>query len=160
MVIDSSDKRFAQVVELRGHIIDSLMLPRIMDELMGLGVEYEIQTLEVGQRKTDTSYALIEIIAPTAELLETAVGQARAHGAMSLDLRDADVSPAPKNGVFPDNFYSTTNLVTQVRVRGDWINARYPEMDCGIVLRDGLPECIAMSDTVEGEIRRRGRSRC
>ena len=77
----SANQRHSQVVELRGHIIDSLMLPRIMDELMGLGVEYEIQQLDVGQHKTDSSYARIEIWAPTADLLETAVTQARAHGA-------------------------------------------------------------------------------
>ena len=151
MVIDASDRRFAQIVELRGHIIDSLMLPRIMDELMGLGVEYEIQTLEVGQRKTDTSYARIEIIAQTAALLETAVAQARAHGAMSLDLRDAEYAEVLTDGVFPENFYSTTNLVTEIRVHGDWLKVRYPEMDCGVAFRDGSPESVAMSDTVVGD---------
>src|SRR5262245_51700163 len=147
----SSNQRHSRIVELRGHIIDSLMLPRIMDELMGLGVEYEIQRLDVGQHKTDASYARIEIVAPTADLLETAVNQARAHGAAPIEEVDARFAPAPADGVFPEQFYDTTNLETHVLLDGVWTAVRYPEMDCGVVLRPPGPECLAMSEVRAGE---------
>jgi lysine-ketoglutarate reductase/saccharopine dehydrogenase-like protein (TIGR00300 family) len=146
-----SSQRFSQVVELRGHIIDSLMLPRIMDELMGLGVEYEIQRLDVGQHKDDPSYARLEIVAPTAELLQTALGEVQAHGAVPLEVGDAEFEPSPADGVFPERFYSTTNLETHVRRGGQWVPVRYPEMDCGIALRADLPECVPMSEVRQGE---------
>ena len=38
------------------------------------------------------------------------------------------------DGVFPDGFYSTTNLETRVRLDGRWLNVGNPEMDCGLVL--------------------------
>jgi len=147
-----SGARHSQVVELRGHIIDSLMLPRIMDELMGLGVEYEIQQLDVGHHKDDPSYARMEIIAPTAELLATALLQAEAHGATPIEVADARFAPAPADGVFPEGFYSTTNLETQVRLDGNWVPVRFPEMDCGVALSGGAPECVAMSDVRRGEL--------
>ena len=146
-----SGTRFSQVVELRGHIIDSLMMPRIMDELMGLGVEYEIQQFDVGHHKDDPSYARMELIAPSAELLATAITQAQAHGATPLDTGDADFAPAPRDGVFPEGFYSTTNLETHARIDGSWVSIRYPEMDCGVVMRDTQPECVPMSEVAAGE---------
>jgi lysine-ketoglutarate reductase/saccharopine dehydrogenase-like protein (TIGR00300 family) len=146
-----SSPRYSQVVELRGHIIDSLMLPRIMDELMGLGVEYEIQRLDVGQHKDDPSYARLEIVAPTAELLQTALGQVQAHGATPLEVGEAEFEPAPDDGVFPERFYSTTNLETHVRLAGRWVPVRYPEMDCGVALRGDGPECVPLSEVRGGE---------
>lgn len=146
-----SQPRYSQVVELRGHIIDSLMLPRIMDELMGLGVEYEIQKFEVGQHKDDPSYARMELVAPNPELLATAVTQALAHGATPLEVVDSSFEPAPSDGVFPERFYSTTNLETHVRLNGHWVPVRYPEMDCGVALRDGVPECVPMTEVRAGE---------
>lgn len=147
-----SGTRYTQVIELRGHIIDSLMLPRIMDELMGLGVEYEIQQFVVGHHKDDPSYARMEIIAPTPELLTTAITQAEAHGATPLEVADAAFAPAPRDGVLPERFYSTTNLETHVRMDGVWVPVRYPEMDCGIVLRNGQPECAPMTEVHAGEL--------
>jgi lysine-ketoglutarate reductase/saccharopine dehydrogenase-like protein (TIGR00300 family) len=51
---------------------------------------------------------------------------------------DARFAPAPGDGVLPDGFFSTTNLPTFVRVKGEWLAPREPRMDGGLVLdRDG-----------------------
>src|SRR5687768_18027508 len=47
---------------------------------------------------------------------------------------DARFVPAPADGVLPENFFSTTNLPTYVRVGGEWRMPREPRMDAGIVL--------------------------
>lgn len=144
--------RHRQVVELRGHIIDSLMLPRIMEELMGLGVEYEIQQLDVGHRQSDTSYARLELSSPSDVLLATALREIQAFGASPVDVVDATFAPAPADGVFPEHFFATTNLETEVHLGGvGWTRVRYPEMDCGIVVREGVPQCEPMSDVHCGE---------
>ncbi|MGH7500304.1 MAG: hypothetical protein ACREL7_00965 [Longimicrobiales bacterium] len=64
---------------------------------------------------------------------------------------DARFVPAPANGVLPDDFFSTTNLPTYVRVRGIWTLPRHPRMDSGIVLRED-----ASLDVVEGRYIRAG----
>jgi lysine-ketoglutarate reductase/saccharopine dehydrogenase-like protein (TIGR00300 family) len=51
---------------------------------------------------------------------------------------DAKFAAAPADGVLPDGFFSTTNLPTFVRVKGQWLAPREPRMDSGLVLgRDG-----------------------
>lgn len=44
--------------------------------------------------------------------------------------------PAPADGVLPENFFSTTNLPTYVKVGGEWKLPRYPRMDSGITLME------------------------
>jgi lysine-ketoglutarate reductase/saccharopine dehydrogenase-like protein (TIGR00300 family) len=52
---------------------------------------------------------------------------------------DAKFVPAPADGVLPENFFSTTNLPTYVRIRGAWQMPREPRMDSALVLdADGL----------------------
>ena len=58
------------------------------------------------------------------------------------------------DGVFPERFYSTTNLTTFVRVGGEWIRVGHPEMDCGIRVdpEEVTAETVAMSDVRAGDL--------
>lgn len=56
---------------------------------------------------------------------------------------DARFSPAPADGVLPDDFFSTTNLPTYVRVDGTWRRPRWPRMD-GVIVRDGSGDLVVM----------------
>src|SRR3954463_8611102 len=49
---------------------------------------------------------------------------------------DAKFVAAPADGVLPENFFSTTNLPTYVRVKGAWRMPREPRMDSALVLDD------------------------
>ena len=52
---------------------------------------------------------------------------------------DATFVPAPADGVLPDDFFSTTNLPTYVKVGGAWRLPLEPRMDSAIVLcSDGV----------------------
>ena len=64
---------------------------------------------------------MVEIRADDPELLERIVMRVQVHGANAVDPGDAVTRPAPADGVFPDDFYSTTNLDTFVRLDGEWI---------------------------------------
>ncbi len=52
------------------------------------------------------------------------------------EARDARFVPAPADGVLPQDFFSTTNLPTYVKVGGAWRMPREPRMDATIVLDD------------------------
>ena len=52
---------FVEEVEIQGHIIDSLLLPKILDEILTQGGTYEIKEIRVGQRQSDPSCARIEV---------------------------------------------------------------------------------------------------
>ena len=78
-----ADQRFTEVIELRGHIIDSMILPTIMDEVMDRGGDFAVQQIDVGRHKDDPSYARIQITAPTPELLALLLDRAQRLGATS-----------------------------------------------------------------------------
>lgn len=144
--------RHSQIVELRGHIIDSLILPRILDGLLDLSVEFTIQRLTVGRGPTDPSYARIEITAETRELLDTALKEVQRLGASPLRVDQVKLERAPKDGVFPEGFYSTTNMRTMVKLDGDWVEVAYPEMDCGIVVEERTARCVPVSEVKKGDL--------
>jgi len=144
-------------IRIEGHLIDSLMVPQIMDDVMDLEGEFEILSFDVGRTKTDISHAVFRIYGRDRTHLEEILTAVQEHGAVAVAAEDAVLAPAPADGVFPDEFYSTTNLETFVRLDGDWVRVELPEMDCGVrVRRDdgGMPraETVPLSDVAAGEL--------
>lgn len=149
---------FAETVELTGHIIDSLLLPKILDELIEGGAQYEIVHFQIGRTHQDSSVARIEFWTPDEESLEHVLGRLLPLGAVPVDAGDAALEAADRDGAFPYNFYSTTNLPTEVRVKGRWVPVENPEMDCGVVVEDGRARTIPVSDVRKGQMMVTGRS--
>jgi lysine-ketoglutarate reductase/saccharopine dehydrogenase-like protein (TIGR00300 family) len=133
-------------VEVRGHIVDSLLLPKILDRILQMGGSFEIRECKIGVRRSDPSYARIAIQAGDHETLGAILGDLVEHGASAVHPEDARVVPADIAGAFPEEFYSTTNQPTQVRMKGRWVDVEDQEMDCGIVVdrEAGRLRCIAM----------------
>jgi lysine-ketoglutarate reductase/saccharopine dehydrogenase-like protein (TIGR00300 family) len=139
-------------IEVRGHIVDSLLLPKILDRILLMGATFEIRECKIGVRRSDPSYARIEIRAGSPETLDSILGDLVDHGASPVLPEDATLLPADVAGAFPEGFYSTTNQPTQVRIQKRWIDVADQEMDCGIVVdRDaGKARCIPMCHVVLG----------
>jgi lysine-ketoglutarate reductase/saccharopine dehydrogenase-like protein (TIGR00300 family) len=140
-------------VEIRGHLIDSLMMPKIMDGIMDLDGEFEVLSFEVGHMKDDPSHAVMRIFGRDAAHLEELLTAITEFGVVAVRPQDAVLEAADMDGVFPQGFYSTTNLETLVRVRGEWARVENPEMDCGIRvdLGAGTARTVAMDDVRAGE---------
>jgi lysine-ketoglutarate reductase/saccharopine dehydrogenase-like protein (TIGR00300 family) len=140
----------SEIVTMTGHILDTGILPAVLDELGELEVEYEIVELKVGKTRESESLCRMEITSDTDEQLLVIIDRLRAHGANAETVEDATLEDADIAGSFPPGFYSTTNLETEVRVDGKWIRVERPEMDCGIVLDEKGARTIAMSDVSTG----------
>ncbi len=126
-----------ETVEIEGHIIDSLILAKVMDLVLAAGADYEVQSVEIGKTNRDVSRARIQISAPSDEVLVPLLSQLQAQGANRVVQGDAELVAADMDGVLPAGFYATTNLPTWVRVDGRWVSVVNPEMDCAIVVRPG-----------------------
>lgn len=142
----------SEIVELKGHIVDSLALPRVLDAILALDGQFEIEEIEIGKTRADQSVARIRVEAATREELDNVLAFIEQEGANRLDQVDARMEPAPKDGVFPTGFYCTTNLPTSVRVAGKWVTVEPIEMDCGIVIIDGRARTTAMNHVKCGEM--------
>jgi lysine-ketoglutarate reductase/saccharopine dehydrogenase-like protein (TIGR00300 family) len=143
---------FVEDVEVQGHIIDSLLLPKILDEILTQGGSYVIKDIRIGQRQTDLSHARIQVRAPSAEALRTILDSIHDHGAAPATVRDCTAVAADMDGAFPEGFYSTTSFRTQVRLGGEWIEVEDQEMDCGILVDEEgtAARCIPMTDVRKG----------
>src|SRR5882762_9084022 len=107
----------SETIELRGHIIDSLILPKVLDQILKRGADFKIAEIKIGQGRVDQSYARIEVSAQTNEALDELILRLRQHGAEVIERADAQLATAPADGVFPRDFYVTTNQQTFVRFK-------------------------------------------
>src|SRR5260370_17566887 len=119
----------SEVVELSGHIIDSWSLPRAWDIIMDRGGNFTVEEMRVGAHKTETSYARLKVEAPNSKTLDLIISELQQLGAVLLHGNDAQTGTVEQNGVLPAKFYSTTNLPTQVRLNGQWVNVENIKMD-------------------------------
>src|SRR5438552_749534 len=136
----------SEKVELHGHVLDSGALARTLDDILELGGDYVMERFEVGKRHEDESAVRLHITADNEELLQRILTRVQSHGANQVDPGDAVVREVDRDGVFPDDFYSTTNLATEVRLGGRWIEVQNPEMDCGLLVTDDGVRTIPVSD--------------
>lgn len=144
---------FSEPVELSGHIIDSLLLPKVLDTITAAGGQFTIESIVVGQGRSDPSRALINIRADRDEQLQAILAQVADHGAVAVNAVDCQTSPADLAGAFPEGFYSTTNQRTEIRLAGEWREILDQEMDCGLVVDAGskTARCVAMTDIQVGD---------
>ena len=143
----------SEKVELSGHVLDSGMLSRTLDDILELGGDYLIERFDVGKRPEDDSYARITVTAPDEVTLQSITQRLQTHGVNLVDPGEAVIKPVEQDGVFPIDFYSSTNLDTEVRVGERWIRVGNPEMDCGLVVDEaaGTVRTVPVSDVRAGE---------
>ena len=145
----------SEKVEVRGHLLDSGVLGRCLDDVLNLGGDYVIERFEVGRSHEDESYARLQVMAPNDLELASILMRLNFHGVNLATPGEPTMREAERDGVFPDDFYSTTNLDTQVRLNGSWVDVQQPEMDCGLVVTgvgdDVRVRTIPVSDVKKGD---------
>jgi lysine-ketoglutarate reductase/saccharopine dehydrogenase-like protein (TIGR00300 family) len=145
----------SEPVELRGHLIDQGILSRVLNDITEYGGDYVVERFELGHGTTDKSYARIAVSAEDRATLSRLVMRLQTHGANLVDPGEARLVEVDRDGVFPLDFYSTTNLATSVRTGGEWVDVEQPEMDCGLVVwHDGRRtrvRTVPVSDVKAGD---------
>jgi len=125
---------FSEQIELRGHFIDSLLLPKVLDEILTCGGSFTIREIRIGKQRNDPSYACIDVFGSSPEVVDDLVKRLRQHGAEVVEQKAVQLEPAPADGVFPPGFYVTTNQQTFVHHGGKWIEVQPVTMDCAIAV--------------------------
>src|ERR1700736_3102204 len=81
-------------IEVRGHIVDSLLLPKILDRILLMGGSFEIRECKISVHRTHPSYARLAVSAPSHETLGQILGDLVEHGASPVHLQDVTIVPA------------------------------------------------------------------
>src|SRR5688500_13023497 len=133
-----------EVVELEGHIVDSLLLAKVLDLIVEAGADYRIEEFQLGKTNIDPSHTTIEISAHDDAALDSLLAQLQCHWVNCTTLVYATLMACDLDGVLPAGLYSTTTLATDVRVESRWRAVENPEMDCGIVVTGTAVRTVAM----------------
>ena len=138
-------------IAAEGHLIDSGLLSAIFDKIIEFKGSYEILNFDIGRTNDDPSRIEMRIMVPEAAALDDLLQQLTGFGCHPVGERDALVKPAEKDRCVPDDFYSTTNHRTHVRIGGRWIEVEHQRMDAVIVVSGKRAACRKLRDVRAGE---------
>jgi lysine-ketoglutarate reductase/saccharopine dehydrogenase-like protein (TIGR00300 family) len=141
----------SEVIEAHGHLIDSGHLSAIFDKVIEQNAAYEVLRFDIGRTNDDASRIEMRLTAESSEALAELLKQLTTLGCQMLQERDAVLTPAEKDRCVRDDFYSTTNHRTQVRVGGQWVEVQYQRMDAVIVVDGGKASCRKLRDVRTGD---------
>src|SRR5688572_26645864 len=141
----------SDTIEAEGHLIDSGLLSAIFDKIIEFKAAYEIVDFDIGKTNDDASRIKMRITAADSTLLDELLQQLTTFGCHPVKERNAILKPAEKDRCVPDDFYSTTNNRTHIRVGGKWVEVEQQRMDAVIVVSDGRAACRKLRDVRAGE---------
>ncbi len=124
--------KFEKEIEVKGHLIDSMILTRIFDKIMDLKGDFEVLEFRIGKEKKAPSYARLLIKGKSKEHLEQLSEEVYREGAVSVAVENVVLEKAQRDMVMPDNFYSSTNNPTFI-YKDKWVKVENMMMDKCIV---------------------------
>ncbi|MHB2018161.1 MAG: ornithine cyclodeaminase, nickel-pincer nucleotide-dependent [Candidatus Xenobia bacterium] len=144
--------QFEEIVEVKGHLIDSGVMSKVLDTVIRHGANYEIQQFDVGRTTQDSSLARVRVSAGDHQTLAQTLDNLHEMGCELINGADARLVPAEKNACVPDDFYSTSNHKTYIRRKGEWVPVADQRMDACVVLDGETPRCRKLRDIKQGDM--------
>ena len=146
-----SHEGLAEVVEAEGHLIDSQLLNVIFDTVIKGNTSFEVLRFTIGRTNEEPSFISMRITAPDRPALQRVLEELVTLGCRVATSHDALLVRAEQDGCAPNDFYSTTNQRTLVRVGGDWVEVERQRMDSIVVVEDGHAMCRKLRDVRAGD---------
>lgn len=147
----------SRVMTMEGHLLDTGAMARAYNIISEAGASFETHEFRVGQRREHKSFVRMTVSAPDEAVLEEVLAQLMEMGAKLEDPEDrpARLVRVDKDGVAPEDFYSTTIYPTEVLVEGRWARCERQRMD-GIVRVDRsgaapTARCVLIRDLRVGD---------
>ena len=139
------------LVAAEGHLIDSQLLTAIFDTVINRGATFEVQSFEIGRTNDEFSRLTMKVSTADDGSLSALLEALMPLGCHAAAEADALVRVADRDRSAPDDFYSTTNQRTQVRVGGRWIAVARQRMDAAIALDGDGAVCRKLRDIRVGD---------
>ncbi|HWR51809.1 MAG TPA: TIGR00300 family protein [Bryobacteraceae bacterium] len=142
---------FHEVVEAEGHLIDSQLMEQIFDTVVEYGGRFEVDQFRIGKTNSDPSYLRLKLDAPSHEQMQKMLQQLLGFGCSPVDAGDAVLFTVERDRCAPDDFYSTTNHRTLVRLDQRWTEVQSQRMDALVVVDDNGAHCRRLRDIKAGD---------
>jgi len=142
---------FSEVVEAEGHLIDSQILNVVFDTVVKHSASFDVLKFDIGRRNDEPSSIAMRISAESEDALENVLEELIALGCRLTDDQDAMTRVADRDGCVADDFYSTTNHKTLVRIDGQWTEVLKQRMDAVVAIEGPVAMCRKLRDVRKGD---------
>src|ERR1041385_582725 len=146
-----SSMRFQEVVEAQGHLIDSHIMENIFDKVVEYSGRFEVEQFRIGRTNSEPSFLRLKVQTGDDDSLQRLLNALLELGCAPVDSGDAALREVEHDRCAPEDFYSTTNHRTSVRIGQKWIEVENQRMDAMIVVRDGRAMCRRLRDLRKGD---------
>lgn len=142
---------FYEVVEADGHLIDSHIMERIFDTVVEYQGQFEVEDFRIGRTNEEPSHLRLRVQAPSRALLEQLLQALHGLGCAIADAGEVQLATVERDRCAPEDFYSTTNHRTLIRLGGQWIEVEDQRMDALIVVEGNRARCRRLRDLKAGD---------
>lgn len=142
---------FEEVVEAEGHLIDSHVMEQIFDKVVESHGRFEVEQFRIGRTNGDPSYLRLRLQSDTRAQMDHVLAQLLVLGCSPAETGDAILGPVNRDQCAPEDFYSTSNHHTQIRIAGEWVEVQNQRMDAMVVVRGREAWCRRLRDLKSGD---------
>ncbi len=143
--------QFQEVVEAEGHLIDSHIMEDIFDKVVEYSGRFEVEKFRIGRTNSEPSYLRLKVEAPDGDSLQRLLNSLLELGCSMVETGDATLREVERDRCAPEDFYSTTNHRTNVRIGRQWIEVENQRMDAMIVVCGERASCRRLRDIKRGD---------
>ena len=126
-----------ELVEAEGHLVDSHTMEQIFDKVVEFNGRFEVEQFRIGRTNSDASYLRLRVATPTPEDMQLLLAHLLPIGCSPVQVVDATLETVERDKCAPEDFYSTSNHRTQVRLGGEWVEVKNQRMDAMVVVTGG-----------------------
>src|SRR5262245_20721447 len=112
----------------------------MFDTIVRREAAFEVLEFRIGRTNDEPSFVSMRVTSRDSPNLAELFDELVTLGCRVARADDVHLVPADRNGCTPDDFYSTTNHQTFVRVEGKWIPVDRQRMDAPIVVEPAVPD--------------------
>jgi arginine dihydrolase len=146
-----SSMPFQEVVETEGHLIDSHIMENVFDKVVEYHGRFEVEQFRIGRTNSEPSYLRLRVETPDSASLERLLASLLELGCTPADSADVVLREVERDCCAPEDFYSTTNHHTYVRLGREWVEVQDQRMDAMIVVSGGQAFCRRLRDLRQGD---------
>jgi lysine-ketoglutarate reductase/saccharopine dehydrogenase-like protein (TIGR00300 family) len=143
---------FEEVVEAEGHLIDSHAMEQIFDKVVESNGRFEVEQFRIGRTNSDASYLRLRLETPTKAEMDHLLAQILPIGCSPVEGGDVTLNRVDRDRCAPEDFYSTSNHHTYVRINGEWVEVQNQRMDAMIVVKGNEAWCRRLRDLKAGDM--------
>jgi hypothetical protein len=114
-------------IELKGHLIDSLTLSKVIDRIQALGGDYRLNDIQIGSLKKDISSVNLTLLATDAQKLAELKEELSHYGAVVTSEINAEFVQCTKNGEVPEEAF-ILKAPKRVFYEGRWFSLNWEDV--------------------------------